>query len=890
MKKALPILIILFYFPVLCFGNKLSWVPVTNTDSLRNILNTATGKQKVDALNELCYALHKLAPEEAFTHAEEALKLAKKLHYNEGKSNAYWLLSFSNTPAYTIENSIRYQKLSQKYFDQETHWTMKYRIWNALGFRYTQLEKYDSAIVYYRKIYSQLPAQEAKFKRVRGHYYSANVFKLQGDYENEGIELTKLNKYMLDMTQMFKVLKSSSFFSFIEKLGAFYTLHGYYAKSIKANRKVLNKLKTFDLKPVEYYYQEAKFLGHIARGYSQWGKYDSALVYHDKSYEKFMQSNFELHKEHIDKDMYYFKDWAINLANQLEGKAFVQIYLGSYDSSEANFKKSIELREEKNDVLGVAMCMDGLGELYKNNGKHEKALYQYQQALEIKNGQIDKYMKSHGELKGKDHLNMIRESISITLLGLGKLYEAWGKQALALEEYQNSLSLCTSLGYIKGEAEAHSSIGNTYLARGDYGLAINEFKKSIRLYHQIENRPGIANTLVLLGDYFHLTNQADSASYYYHQSLDVFNEIGMQPRIASVLEKTANLHFKEKEFAEAIEEYKRSISIASSLGLQEILMKANYGISTVYSKTGDVVQAFRHYRNYIAAKDSIFTIVSNKQIAEIAAQFESKHKEQRISLLEKENELSELRLTKSNYVLFGFGGLVVIILLVSLLFIRQNRLKTEQKTLLLEQKLLRSQMNPHFIFNALTNIQSFMYIKDIEKADRYLFNFASLMRNILDSSRAEYINLSTEIQTLTNYLELQKLRFGEKCTYSIELDEAIDPEIIGVPPMIAQPFIENAIEHGIQQKKGIGHVSIRILKKGDFIHFEIKDNGIGREKAREIAKRQNKNHKSHSTNITKERFIILNKKRKQKITMEITDLKDDKQNPTGTKVTFIIPV
>ena len=878
------------YSPLLCSGNKLSWTPVTNTDSLRMIINTTTGKQKVDALNELCYALHKMAPEEAFAHAQEALKLAKKLHYNEGKANAYWLISFSDAPAYTIDNSIRYQKLSQKNFDKETDWTLKYRVWSALGHRFCLLEKYDSAIVYYQKTVSQLPGEEAKLYRHIGYYYSAKMYKLQSDYENERIELTRLYNYLFDNPQLITTLKSSTFFSFIEKLGGFYTLHGYYAKSIEANKKVLNKLKTCKLRPVEFYYQEAKFLGHIARAYSQWGKYDSALVYHDKSYTKFMISNIELHKGRNDKDKYYSKDWAINLANQLEGKAFVQIYLGSYDSSETNFKKSIELRKEKNDALGVAMCMDGLGELYQNMGKHEKALRQYQQALEIKNGEVDKFLKSHGELKAKDHLNMIRESISITLLGLGNLYKAWGKQLLAKEQYENSLSLCNNLGYIKGEAKAHSSIGNIHLAGGDYESALNEFTKSAGLYRQIKDRPGISKTLVLLGDYFQLTNRADSASYYYHRSLDVFSEIGMQPRIASVLVKTADLHFTEKEFAEAKEEYKRSISIASSLGLQEILMKAQYGISNVYSATGDVAKAFEHYKSYIVAKDSIFTIESNKQIAEIAAQFESKHKEQRIHLLEKENQIRGLRLTKSNYVLLGFGGLVVIIILISLLFIRQNKLKTEQKTLLLEQKLLRSQMNPHFVFNALTNIQSFMYLKDIEKADRYLFNFASLMRNILDSSRAEHITLSKEIQTLTDYLELQKLRFSKKCTYSIELDQAIDPEIIGIPPMLAQPFIENAIEHGIQHKKGIGHVSIRIMKKKDFIHFEIKDDGIGREKAREIAKRNNKNHKSHSINITTERFLILNKKRKQKISMKITDLKDENQNPKGTMVALMIPV
>ncbi len=115
-------------------------------------------------------------------------------------------------------------------------------------------------------------------------------------------------------------------------------------------------------------------------------------------------------------------------------------------------------------------------------------------------------------------------------------------------------------------------------------------------------------------------------------------------------------------------------------------------------------------------------------------------------------------------------------------------------------------MNPHFIFNALTNIQSFMYLNKPVDAATYLTTFAGLMRNILDNSKKNSIPLDKEITTISNYLKLQKLRMGNKLDYTIELDESIVPERCQIPPMLAQPFIENAIEHGIIHKKEGGHI------------------------------------------------------------------------------------
>jgi LytS/YehU family sensor histidine kinase len=198
-------------------------------------------------------------------------------------------------------------------------------------------------------------------------------------------------------------------------------------------------------------------------------------------------------------------------------------------------------------------------------------------------------------------------------------------------------------------------------------------------------------------------------------------------------------------------------------------------------------------------------------------------------------------------------------------------------------------MNPHFLFNSLSSIQNFIIRKKPVEASDYLSRFSKLVRQILNNSVEEYVVLEDEIGSIENYLELQKIRYSNMFDYSIVVDNEIDPETILIPPMLAQPFIENSIEHGFKYKDGKGIMKIRFELNGSLIHFEVEDDGVGREKAKQISKGQNKDHRSMSTKITRDRLKVLKKRFGKKITLAITDLKDEKGNPVGTKVCFDIP-
>lgn len=208
----------------------------------------------------------------------------------------------------------------------------------------------------------------------------------------------------------------------------------------------------------------------------------------------------------------------------------------------------------------------------------------------------------------------------------------------------------------------------------------------------------------------------------------------------------------------------------------------------------------------------------------------------------------------------------------------------------LNQQLLRLQMNPHFIFNSLTSIQNYIYTNQTHLAGQYLSDFARLIRLILENSRHESISLDKEIETIQLYMSLQKLRFTRKIDFSIKVDPEIDTEVTYVPPMMAQPFLENALEHGIKNndKDGVIEVSYQLI--GSRIRFEVRDNGIGIAASKKmIHDSQSAKHESLSIAICMERIQLLERKSKRKIPFIFDEIIEDGQ-VNGTRVAFEIPL
>ena len=208
----------------------------------------------------------------------------------------------------------------------------------------------------------------------------------------------------------------------------------------------------------------------------------------------------------------------------------------------------------------------------------------------------------------------------------------------------------------------------------------------------------------------------------------------------------------------------------------------------------------------------------------------------------------------------------------------------------IELKALRAQMNPHFVFNSLNSIQHYILNSKSAEAAKYLNKFAKLIRVILSNSEKAMVTVNEDVESLRLYLELEQMRFDDKFDYSINVDESIDGDYDEIPPMLMQPYIENAVLHGLNPKETKGHLKIDIFIKNKYIVCRISDDGIGREKSGEIKRTSPSNpHKSLGMKITSERVRILNDINKSDLSVSVTDLIDEQGNSCGTMVELYIP-
>ncbi|MBE0648968.1 MAG: histidine kinase [Bacteroidales bacterium] len=411
------------------------------------------------------------------------------------------------------------------------------------------------------------------------------------------------------------------------------------------------------------------------------------------------------------------------------------------------------------------------------------------------------------------------------------------------------------------------STGNLTLARCYFEKGISHARKSGEIIFQIMIQNALAAIDIEEKKYDQAERNLDSVE----TKLIEYFQSDLNSNVS-----TENLfRFREEPFSFFIAQRERNN-----------FFKSRYQLAI---SKGELNKAINYLLLYNQSNDSMNSILKTRQIELMIAEAESERTEQKILSLSKNNELERLKLSRSRYVFFGIGSAVIIISLLVLLYFQRKRWKAEQKSIHLEQKLLRSQMNPHFIFNSLASIQNFVVNHKANEASIYLSRFSQLVRNILDNSREEHITLHKEVETIRHYLELQQVRYAGQFTYSLTVDDKIDEESMMIPPMLAQPFIENSIEHGIRYKETPGQIEISFRLEDNMIRFEVEDDGVGREKAREIEMQQNRGHPSLSTSITHDRLIKLNKKLKTKIRMEIIDLKNPLGEACGTRVAFSVP-
>jgi len=365
--------------------------------------------------------------------------------------------------------------------------------------------------------------------------------------------------------------------------------------------------------------------------------------------------------------------------------------------------------------------------------------------------------------------------------------------------------------------------------------------------------------------------------------------------------------FESARHKEAILYLEEAKAIADEINATSHTQNILHDLARCHAALGNHSEAYTLAMSSMVIKDSLFTKAKSDKIQELTAQYENEKKEAAIALLRTENELQTTQLDNESNVKKGLiGGIGFLALIGGLLFNGQRKRLANQRILAdknneiratefnrnlteLELKALRAQMNPHFIFNCMNGINRLILEDENELASRNLTKFSKLIRMILDHSEKKAVSLDQELEMLETYISLEAQRFKGRIDYSISVDPTIDTRNIELPSMILQPFIENAIWHGLMHREGDGgRIDIKIEERDDVLHCTIEDNGVGREKALALKNSSARNHRSMAMKVTEARLALMDKSGLGKL-VQIFDLKE-KEKASGTRVLVTIPI
>ena len=460
---------------------------------------------------------------------------------------------------------------------------------------------------------------------------------------------------------------------------------------------------------------------------------------------------------------------------------------------------------------------------------------------------------------------------------------AYAKRAQNLaNKFQDELYLAfTSLIL----SEHYLQAQQTTRAQHNLNYALTYFKK-------INNLEALNRAILCQASIADALNQ--DASTYFLQ-LEKFLNTSMHTTLSDKFHLEYGKYFlKKKQFGLAEKHFKAILDyINSSDQIRPQIAIAFALLAKIEAQKGKLNAAMKYQQAYSdwLAKSPVW-----RSAARIEEMTSSNLREERERLIDfqrasiekaqKERKIIELQKDRQLFISIIFIVAIIFGVVIFILRIQQNRIKQEQREAELSQTLLRTQMNPHFVFNAMSVIQSYIYENDPEKSSQFLVKFSRLMRLILENSPKEFIPIELEIEILDKYLATQKMRFENRFEYTLDISDDLLFNKAMVPPMITQPFIENAIEHGQLHTVKDGHIIVQMRAEGQSLLLRIEDNGVGRQKSQKTKKIRT--HKSMAIDITKERIEIINKKYKFNGSLVFEDL--NKEEQTGTVVKLVLPL
>ncbi len=584
-------------------------------------------------------------------------------------------------------------------------------------------------------------------------------------------------------------------------------------------------------------------------------------------------------------------DYKRGIANLYNDIGVIYGIQADYYKALEYFLKSLEIKEAIGHPRGIANSLNNIAEVYKFQNDHKNAIAYFKKALEIKRSLPDK------------------RNLLFALHELGIAYATDKQFKLSDSCFMQLIQVSLDHGLDRYIPRGYYQLGKNFTAKGAYLKGIEYFQFALKSFNKHGDKQRESDAVNDIGNNFMQLKNYDSAQYYHQKCLVQRREIGFDYGTIESLLQISKVYVAQGRLREALASAKESYDISHRLNIRERKREALKEISNIYNKQKQFALALSYYQQYAAQNDSIIDERKTRQIAEMQAKYDLARKEEQINNQKNEIMLLEEKKRADNYLKLTLVIAVIFLLVLSLITYSRFRIKQKSESLLrdkndqikiknnqikeinleLEKRMLRAQMDPHFIFNSLNSIQHFITINDKLSTLKYLSKFSKLIRQVLDNSVNVEVPIADEIKLLEHYIELEILRFNNPFQYEIAVDDTIDIHTEEIPFLLIQPYVENAILHGLIHKKEAGALKISFNRRGEYILCGVEDNGIGRKAANEIRCKTGQAPQSRGMSVTACRLELINKNKHNKTLVTVIDLHNDQDQPCGTRVEILIP-
>jgi len=551
------------------------------------------------------------------------------------------------------------------------------------------------------------------------------------------------------------------------------------------------------------------------------------------------------------------------------------IYLdtGDYKNALVNFNQALEINRNSNDSLGILNNLNSIAGVHYEQGNYPLSLNYHNQSLQIAK-------------KSKDSIGVFQSFINI-----GNVYRHQNLNDKALKYYNKAHAINKAKYNVKNITALKNNIAGIYYDEEKFNKAITYFKESIVLSRKINDNVNLATALNGLGFIYFETKDYVTALSYFENGMKINMLINHPYDLSDSYQGLANTYYGMHKYDLALENAKKLADLSEKHNILKHKKNAFSLLSKIYKTTGDYKKALESHQQFKIFNDSLFNKENIEKITQL--EYDYKYKKALDSASIRELKLTRTVMTTSQNLeksqrnlLLGVIAFLAIALIMGVIifFLKLRNEKSKTQNIVIEQKLLRSQMTPHFIFNSLSVLQGMILNKEEKNAISYLSKFSKLLRTILENSRHKTVALSEELSAINDYMALHNLDVTPPYKYNLTVASDIDKSVVKIPPMLIQPFIENAIEHAFPNIKEDKKINVELVFKDSKLVCTIADNGIGLTLGN---KESHKSKNSLATKITSERLKMLSKDFKGQGTVRIKNRKT--YGEQGTLVTLVIP-